>query len=239
MDSNVCSCCGFTGKILRCGKCKSVYYCNDVCQKIDWAFHKIVCKPFEKESKPSDTKSLGYPKSLWPIIFNETPGAFTLKDDSTKSNKTKNIEIIPEKVQPIQLKLDPSISSRWIHWEPSCQSACNECWKNGGYQRRSAYLSEWVSVYIKNEDLIRTEKAEMPYFDWGCNHEADNPQKADIFELHRRKGKCSILLQYCNCRLATFIKTIWYIGDDDTSSIHHGAQEIVGRYINMRKKKKI
>lgn len=35
------------GNMLRCGKCKFVYYCSRECQKVDWKDHKHMCQ--EKE----------------------------------------------------------------------------------------------------------------------------------------------------------------------------------------------
>ena len=30
--------------MLRCSKCKSIYYCNSICQMANWSTHKITCK---------------------------------------------------------------------------------------------------------------------------------------------------------------------------------------------------
>lgn len=38
-----CSCCSASGCTLRCGKCKSVYYCCVNCQKAHWQVHKNYC----------------------------------------------------------------------------------------------------------------------------------------------------------------------------------------------------
>lgn len=32
-----------THRLKRCGKCKDVNYCNEICQKADWQAHKSVC----------------------------------------------------------------------------------------------------------------------------------------------------------------------------------------------------
>ncbi len=39
-----CLACEKTGKLMRCGKCKKVYFCNSTCQKKVWAQHKSDCK---------------------------------------------------------------------------------------------------------------------------------------------------------------------------------------------------
>ncbi|PPQ95396.1 hypothetical protein CVT26_008242 [Gymnopilus dilepis] len=42
--TNACSSCGKRDlKLLRCGLCKTTFYCNAECQKADWPVHKKVC----------------------------------------------------------------------------------------------------------------------------------------------------------------------------------------------------
>ena len=31
-------------KMQQCGRCRSVYYCGDVCQGLDWKEHKVTCR---------------------------------------------------------------------------------------------------------------------------------------------------------------------------------------------------
>ena len=44
---NKCQCCGVSSPDLKkCTRCKSVYYCDKVCQKRDWKErHKNTCQP--------------------------------------------------------------------------------------------------------------------------------------------------------------------------------------------------
>lgn len=59
-----CSGCGKPGEsLLRCDKCKSVYYCSRDCQKKSWRAHKKECKP-PRSKKPS---------SFIPIVSTPTP----------------------------------------------------------------------------------------------------------------------------------------------------------------------
>lgn len=44
LNINVCNKCGKTNeKLRRCGKCKSVKYCDEHCQALDWQYHKKNC----------------------------------------------------------------------------------------------------------------------------------------------------------------------------------------------------
>ena len=31
-------------ELLRCGRCKVRFYCDRVCQRVDWKEHKLVCR---------------------------------------------------------------------------------------------------------------------------------------------------------------------------------------------------
>lgn len=44
VKTNSCSICGITANLLRCGQCRSVYYCSKQHQKQDWKKHKVSCK---------------------------------------------------------------------------------------------------------------------------------------------------------------------------------------------------
>lgn len=49
----ICGECGKTDeKLLRCGKCKSEWYCDVTCQKKAWPKHKQVCQVQVKTEKP-------------------------------------------------------------------------------------------------------------------------------------------------------------------------------------------
>ena len=38
-----CASCGKTGKLKKCSRCKSIFYCNEDCQQKDWKSHKGKC----------------------------------------------------------------------------------------------------------------------------------------------------------------------------------------------------
>jgi hypothetical protein len=49
MEKNKLLTCAQCGKVADkwCGKCKHVKYCNIECQRANWKFHKLVCKPLK------------------------------------------------------------------------------------------------------------------------------------------------------------------------------------------------
>lgn len=49
-----CKVCGTMSGLRRCSRCKSVYYCSQVHQQVDWRVHKIECKKFDAISKSSE-----------------------------------------------------------------------------------------------------------------------------------------------------------------------------------------
>uniref|UniRef100_A0A1I8M4E7 hypoxia-inducible factor-proline dioxygenase n=1 Tax=Musca domestica TaxID=7370 RepID=A0A1I8M4E7_MUSDO len=44
-----CAICGTTQKLLRCAKCKCIYYCSTDHQHRDWATHKLECRQLAKQ----------------------------------------------------------------------------------------------------------------------------------------------------------------------------------------------
>jgi hypothetical protein len=54
-EEHYCNCCGKSGKLVKCGRCKTTYYCDVECQKKDWTLHKPRCIPPEKKpQKPAE-----------------------------------------------------------------------------------------------------------------------------------------------------------------------------------------
>ncbi|KAI9708597.1 MAG: hypothetical protein M1820_003815 [Bogoriella megaspora] len=71
-ESTCCMCNAPAGK--KCTECHSAIYCSKVCQRKDWALHKILCKDVkEMRPRPSDKHALrillpendARPKILW------------------------------------------------------------------------------------------------------------------------------------------------------------------------------
>lgn len=44
VSSNTCEVCNQTENLLRCSRCKSIYYCSKAHQKQDWRKHKLCCQ---------------------------------------------------------------------------------------------------------------------------------------------------------------------------------------------------
>lgn len=54
---NICSTCSAPGKsLLKCGQCRSVFYCNTNCQKAHWKVHKKTCYPAAKSRNDVSTE---------------------------------------------------------------------------------------------------------------------------------------------------------------------------------------
>ena len=51
-----CAVCRLTKNLLRCSRCKSVWYCGTKHQAKDWPFHQTVCSPIENRPKLTDAK---------------------------------------------------------------------------------------------------------------------------------------------------------------------------------------
>lgn len=49
-----CKVCGALNNLRRCSRCKSVYYCSQVHQQVDWRVHKIECKKFATNFSSSE-----------------------------------------------------------------------------------------------------------------------------------------------------------------------------------------
>eukprot|EP01083_Nonionella_stella_P294229 1000403_1 len=64
----------------HCNRCKTVYYCDQKCQKSDWKNHKSSCKKPRKEAesvwKLVDKFSEKYSRSKYPQISEATVSAF-------------------------------------------------------------------------------------------------------------------------------------------------------------------
>ncbi|KAI0777740.1 SET domain-containing protein [Trametes elegans] len=59
-----CSSCAAPGSeagLRRCPKCKTVYYCNQECQKRDWAWHKRECSALQSWASTAPSQDLSVP----------------------------------------------------------------------------------------------------------------------------------------------------------------------------------
>lgn len=123
------------------------------------------------------------------------------------------------------------IQNEWIYWEPLCSPACDDCWKkDGGYHKRSSWLSEWMTCFIKNEDDIAKGLKQMPDLCWGTNSEA-NRKLCNLEECHKERCFRGKSYKDCNCSYSLLMREIW--GNDATDE--YGVIEILGRYKNLKK----
>lgn len=56
--TDVCSVCGNRENLLRCGQCKTIFYCSKEHQKEDWKRHRLTCK--KQSSTESVEKKYGH-----------------------------------------------------------------------------------------------------------------------------------------------------------------------------------
>lgn len=67
----ICKICSKTEKIRRCSRCQTAFYCSNVCQRLDWPYHKSQCHKREKPEKANASKSTTTTTPLMPIIGQE------------------------------------------------------------------------------------------------------------------------------------------------------------------------
>ncbi|XP_055375184.1 egl nine homolog 1 [Condylostylus longicornis] len=56
MEIPFCNVCKTTQSLLRCGKCKQIYYCSTDHQHLDWQNHKHLCRQITKQKKENQIK---------------------------------------------------------------------------------------------------------------------------------------------------------------------------------------
>ena len=79
-----CTYCLNDGKLQVCSKCKSAYYCNQNCQRLDWSIHKIGCEQYQLNPGALNTLPI-----LKEITNNFT--LFTLLSLDVYHNTQKNV----------------------------------------------------------------------------------------------------------------------------------------------------
>uniref|UniRef100_A0A3Q4I776 hypoxia-inducible factor-proline dioxygenase n=2 Tax=Pseudocrenilabrinae TaxID=318546 RepID=A0A3Q4I776_NEOBR len=52
-DRQYCELCGRFDNLLKCGRCRSSFYCSKEHQKQDWKKHKLICKEADKPQPPA------------------------------------------------------------------------------------------------------------------------------------------------------------------------------------------
>lgn len=60
-DGKYCELCRKMENLLKCGRCRSTFYCSKEHQKQDWKKHKLVCKEMEKPLQPKQGLGEGPP----------------------------------------------------------------------------------------------------------------------------------------------------------------------------------
>ncbi|KAL8994816.1 MAG: hypothetical protein Q9169_005323 [Polycauliona sp. 2 TL-2023] len=63
--SEICSNCFHVGHV-KCAECRSIWYCSRECQRIDWTFHKHLCrevKKFQDRPEPESVRAIFFPEN--------------------------------------------------------------------------------------------------------------------------------------------------------------------------------
>jgi len=117
----------------------------------------------------------------------------------------------------------------WENWEPSCQPACDGCWKYSGYYLRSSYLTDYINRYLTSP--MWKEKIH-----WWQNNEATNLDRSTFEKVHSKY--CSGNFGLCECPHATFIKLAYgipYNEESDGKYYKCGLNEIMKRFSKLRR----
>lgn len=91
-DRQYCELCGKMENLLKCGRCRSSFYCSKEHQKQHWKKHKLICKETEKaqvpKQKPEQDPLSGNDKEPEKTRENESPE----EADTTSLSKTASTE---------------------------------------------------------------------------------------------------------------------------------------------------
>ena len=62
-----------TEEFKKCGKCKSVYYCSQICQKEDWKKHKQICSQVRPlKEKRTEIKKFNFALNIHKAVSKDT-----------------------------------------------------------------------------------------------------------------------------------------------------------------------
>lgn len=105
MDENItCELCGSVGRLLRCSRCRSAYYCSKEHQTQDWKKHRLQCgdkskpKP-EKESTTVNTPVVGKKSSTVSAVHSDT--SLRKQVHSSRTESVQSIKNVDRNTSPI------------------------------------------------------------------------------------------------------------------------------------------
>ena len=92
IDAIPCAYCGATPvRLLKCGGCRIVRYCNVICQKAHWKTHKLTCKELsspgkkQEETPSTSPREASPPKGEATSVGNDEDGHWESTDEDEKS----------------------------------------------------------------------------------------------------------------------------------------------------------
>lgn len=129
-----CKICGSLNGLRRCSRCKSVYYCSQVHQQVDWRVHKIECKKFAK-NLATKQQSNELPESTMTVETQQIHDRLLAKNGVTNSvvgtsntNGLKKSTISQQSgqhQQPQQSNQQQQNNDQYKHYTESTMQVCN------------------------------------------------------------------------------------------------------------------
>ncbi|KAK2150640.1 hypothetical protein LSH36_397g02007 [Paralvinella palmiformis] len=101
-DDQICNTCGEMKADKKCSACKSVFYCNVKCQKLDWTNHKKFCKRLQEERKEMEERK----KQEEDINKENEPESIAKTDENESRLESNNITKLDEDVNSKDNKED-------------------------------------------------------------------------------------------------------------------------------------
>lgn len=139
-------------KTSMCGRCKAVYYCNDVCQKKDWPLHKLLCSPPKISSE-----ALAPFKSKMEKIGNQQMLVYSL-DPSYLSPKESLFKLsdFAEHVGIIAMKEFVRRMGNMIEADSILQNKTIPIDSSGILKVYTGYLNDWIKEAELDPNLSST-----------------------------------------------------------------------------------
>lgn len=85
-----CELCGSVGRLLRCSRCKTAYYCSKKHQELDWKKHRLQCDDRSKPKLKKESTTSTAPKSSTVYSSASTTEEFSIDSESVLPSLPEN-----------------------------------------------------------------------------------------------------------------------------------------------------